>query len=89
MNLKFKTWIETLEIEKNVLKSTILSFLKEKTGITSDDELLGMQLNSIDKKIISDLFLRGVIQNASEDVMQDVKNSSITILELIEKLSNN
>lgn len=89
MNLKFKTWIESLEIEKNVIKSTILSFLKEKTGITSDDELLGMQLNSIDKKIISDLFLRGIIQNASEDVMQDVKNSSITILELIEKLSNN
>ena len=89
MNLKFKTWIESLEIEKNVIKSTILSFLKEKTGITSDDELLGMQLNSIDKKIISDLFLRGIIQDASEDVMQDVKNSSITILELIEKLSNN
>lgn len=89
MNLKFKTWIESLEIEKNVIKSTILAFLKEKTGITSDDELLGMQLNSIDNKIISDLFLRGIIQNASEDVMQDVKNSSITILELIEKLSNN
>jgi hypothetical protein len=89
MNLKFKTWIETFEIEKNVIKSTILSFLKEKTGITSDDELLGMQLNSIDKKIISDLFLMGIIQNASEDVVQDVKNSSITILELIEKLSKN
>ena len=89
MNLKFKTWIETLEIEKNILKNTILSFLREKTGISSDEELLNMQLNSIKKEIITDLFSLGVIQNASEDIQQDIKNSSITILELIEKLSTN
>lgn len=87
MNINFKIWFETLEFEKNAIKNVILNFLKEKTGITSDDELLNMQINSIDKSIINDLFSRGIIKNASDDTFQDVKNASSTVLELIDKLS--
>ncbi len=87
MNLKFKMWFETLEFEKNAIKNVVLDFLKEKTGVRSDEELLNMQLSSIDKSIISDLFLRGIVKNASDNNFQDIKNASITVSELIDNLS--
>lgn len=87
MNLKFKMWFETLEFEKNAIKNVVLDFLKEKTGITSDEELLNMQIGSIDKSIINDLFLRGIVKNASDNNFQDIKNASITVSELIDNLS--
>ena len=85
--LNFKIWVESLEEKKDSMKSIILNILKDYLNINEDDIILNLKLSSIDKEIISDLLNRGIFKG-SDEIEDLIKNSNITVLELIEKLSN-
>lgn len=86
-NLNFKTWIEESSVKKNAIKDMVLSFLKDKMGITGEDEILFMSLKSINPSIIRDLFTRGIISNIDPVQKTELQNSDITISELINRIS--
>ncbi len=87
MNLKFKLWLENLEAKKSGIQSTVLDFLKDKMNIDDDDEILSMQLSSIDQSLISSLLSRGIIQDAPDELLQDIKNGSLTVGDMINRLA--
>ena len=84
--LEFKFYIEN-EALRNGIRGTILDFLKDALNIKDDDTILSMNFGAIDQKVVSDLLSRGVITTADESIMQDLKNGTITVAELIERLS--
>ena len=87
ITIDFRPWLENLEAKRTGVKDVILNFLKSKLHIDDDQEILSMPLGSIDKKVIGDLLARGIISTADEGIAQDVKNGSITVMELVNRLS--
>lgn len=87
MDLKFKLWFENIEAKKGGIKDTILDFLKDKLNIDDEEEILSMQLSSIDQGVINSLMSRGIIQNAPDDLMQDIKNGSMTVGDMVNRLA--
>ena len=85
--MEFKIWLENIEAKRNGIKDTILQFLRDKLNIRSDSAILSMSLGSIDKKVISDLSERGLISSADGDVLDDIRNGSITVQQLIDRLA--
>lgn len=88
MNLNFKKWVEDVSAKEAGDKDTILNFLKDELGITDDETILAMKIGSIDKGIINNLLKHGIIASANNDLLDDIKNGSITVEELIQRLSS-
>lgn len=81
-------WIEDFGIRKNAIKDMVLSFLKDKMGITDEDEILFMSLKSINTSIVKDLFTRGIISNIDQTLKSELEHSDITVSELINRVAN-
>ncbi len=88
MNLNFKNWIESIEANKSGIKDTIINFLKDALNINDEEAILSMKLSSMDNEIINDLMSRGIIASSDENILSDIKNGSITVSELIDKLAS-
>lgn len=87
MDLNFKKWLEYVSAKQNGMKDTILNFLKDELNVKDDDTILSMKLGSIDTSIINNLMSRGIVATADSDIQDDIKNGSITVQDLIDKLS--
>jgi hypothetical protein len=87
MQLQFKNWFENSEAEVAGIQGTVLDFLKDKMEIHDDDVILSMMVGSIDQSLISQLLKRGVFQTADEDLLTDVKNGSITVKDMIDRMA--
>jgi hypothetical protein len=88
MNLNFKNWIESIEANKSGIKDTIINFLKDALNINDEEAILSMKLSSMDNEIINDLMRRGIVASSDENILSDIKNGSITVSELIDKLAS-
>lgn len=89
MEINFKFWLENLEAKKSANRSIILSFLKDKTGISDDEQLILMPLDSFNPKIVSELLNLGIMDNIDDSLRGDIKNGNLTILDLIGRISDN
>ena len=87
MELKFKTWLENLVAKTDGIKNTVLDFLKDKLSIQDDEAILTMPLSSIDQNVIGELLNRGFIQNAPEELLMDIKNGSLTVGDMVDRLA--
>lgn len=87
MELNFKNWLEYVSAKENGVKDTILNFLKDELNVKDDDTILSMKIGSIDSSIINNLMSRGIVATADSDVLDDIKNGSITVQDLIDKIS--
>lgn len=85
--LNFRIWLEDVEAKANSAKDIILNYLKDKLHINDTDSILDMKLGSIDKSILSDLMQRGIVTTATADISQDIQNGSLTVQELVNKIS--
>lgn len=88
MEINFKFWLENLEAKKLANRSIILSFLKDKTGISDEEQLVFMPLNSFSPKIVSELLNLGIMDNIDDSLRGDIKNGNLTILDLIGRISD-
>lgn len=88
MNLNFKYWLESVEANKAGIKDTIINFLKDALNINDEEAILSISFSAIDNEIINDLVRRGIIASADETILSDIKNGSITVSELIDKLAS-
>lgn len=86
-NLSFKTWLEDFDAKSDASKDMILSFLKGKLHIHNDDDILSMKFGSMDKSIVGDLMTRGILKTADSSIMQELKDGSMTVQDLIDRLS--
>jgi hypothetical protein len=87
MDFNFKRWLEYSSAKQNGIKDTILNFLKDELNVKDEDTILSMKIGSIDNSIINDLMSRGIVKTSDGDILDDIKNGSITVQDLIDKLS--
>lgn len=87
MELNFSNWLENQIAKREGIKDTILKLLKSKLHVSDDGTILAMRLGSIDKSVISDLMSRGLVSTADDSVLSDIRNGSITVGNLIDRLA--
>jgi hypothetical protein len=85
--MEFKLWLENQIAKRTGIKDTILKFLKSKLNISDDATILNMRLGSIDRSVVSDLMSRGLVSTADENVLSDIRNGSITVGALVDRLA--
>jgi len=85
--LDFKFWLENQVANRIGIKDTIVKFLKSKLNISDDTTILNMRLGSMDKGVISDLMTRGLVSTADESVLSDIRNGTITVGILVDRLA--
>lgn len=88
MNLNFKNWLESVEVKKAGIKDTIINFLKDSLNVKDEEVILSMNLSDIDSDVVNDLLRRGMISQADSNTLTDIKNGSITVSELIDRLAS-
>lgn len=86
-DMNFKNWFENMVAKMDGIKGTVLDFLKDKLNIENDDLILSMSLKDIDPNIVSQLLNRGFFQNSSPDLLNDIKNGTLTVEEMINRLA--
>lgn len=84
--MKFKTWLEDINSEQAGIQTGLLEFLKSKTGIDDDEQLLSMNTSEFTPDLISDLLQWGPVNTADPDILERIKNG-IEIKELANALS--
>lgn len=84
--IKFKTWLEKMSSEQTAIQTGLLEFLKSKTGIDDDEQLLSMNTSDFTPDLISDLLQWGPVNTADPDILERIKNG-INIKKLADALS--
>jgi hypothetical protein len=85
--MEFKLWLENIEATRTGIKDTILKFLKPKLKIRDDSAILSMSLGSMDASVVSDLVNRGLVSGAGDDTLSAIRNGTITVSDLIDRIS--
>jgi hypothetical protein len=85
--MKFKTWVEERNSEQSGIQSGLLEFLKSKTGIDDDEQLLSMNTSEFTPELISDLQQWGPVNTAADPEILDRIKNGIEIKELADALS--
>lgn len=84
--MKFKTWLEEMDSATAGIQTGLLEFLKSKTGIDDDEQLLALNTNEFTPELISDLMQWGPVNTADPEILDRIKNG-IEIKELANALS--
>jgi hypothetical protein len=84
--MKFKTWLEEMDSATAGIQTGLLEFLKSKTGIDDDEQLLALNTNEFTPELISDLMQWGPVNTADPEILDRIKNG-IEIKELAKALS--
>ena len=85
--MKFKTWLEDANSEQTGIQSGLLEFLKSKTGIDDDEQLLAMNTNEFTPDLVSDLLQWGPVSTAADPKILDRIKNGIEIKDLADALS--
>ncbi len=85
--MKFKTWLEQGNSEQAAIQTGLLEFLKSKTGIDDDEQLLSMNTNEFTPELIGDLLQWGPVNSAADPEIHDRIKNGIEIKELADALS--
>lgn len=83
ITLEFKKWTEDVD---SGLKDIVLNFLKDKLHLRDTESILNMPLSSMDQSIVGDLMNRGFFAQADDSLQLAVKNGSLTVQDLIDRL---